>query len=99
MPEHLGRTLSGMADAGIDALILGRSSNTKFVSGAEQLSLNGTRPFAPGCVVVRATGKVHLMSTTDSGIPSDIAHDQLFNMSWNPMTIAANVAAIAGLAD
>lgn len=99
MPEHLGRTLSAMADAGIDALILGRDANARFVSGADRLSLNGTRAFAPGCVVVRATGKVHLMSTTDSGIPGDIAHDQLYAMSWNPMTIAGNVAAIPGLAD
>jgi Xaa-Pro dipeptidase len=50
-------------------------------------------------VVVRATGKVHLMSTTDAGIPDDIAHEQLYDMSWNPMTIAGNVASIPGLAD
>ena len=99
MPEHLGRTLSAMADAGIDALILGRDANARFVSGADRLSLNGTRAFAPGCVVVRATGKVHLMSTTDSGIPGDVAHDQLYDMSWNPLTIAGNVAAVPGLAD
>ena len=99
MPEHLGRTLSAMADAGIDALILGRDGNARFVSGADRLSLTGTRAFAPGCVVVRSTGKVHLMSTTDDGIPADIAHEQLYDMSWNPMTIAGNVAAIPGLAD
>ena len=47
MPEHLGRTLSAMADAGIDALVLGRAGNIRFVSGAERLALAGTRPFAP----------------------------------------------------
>ena len=99
MPEHLGRTLSAMADAGIDALILGREGNARFVSGAERLSLNGTRPFGPGCVVVRATANVHLLSTTDSGIPSEIGHDQLYPLSWNPMTIAGAVAAIPGMAD
>ncbi len=99
MPEHLGRTLSAMADAGIDALILGREGNARFVSGAERLALAGTRPFSPGCVVVRSTGRIHLMSTTDSGIPADIGPEQLYSISWNPMTIAGNVAAIPGLAD
>jgi len=99
MPEHLGRTLSAMADAAIDALVLGRAGNVRFVSGAEQLALAGTRPFAPTCVVVRSTGRVHLMSTTDAGVPADIPHEQLYAMSWNPMTIAGNVAAVPGLAD
>src|SRR5690606_13556729 len=99
MPEHLGRTLSAMADAGIDALVLGRAGNITFVSGAEQLALAGTRPFAPACVVVRATGRVHLMGTTDAGVPPEVPADQLFGMSWNPMTIAGNVAALPGLAD
>lgn len=88
-----------MAEAGIDALILGREANARYVSGADRLSLTGTRPFGPGCVVVRATGKVHLLSTTDSGIPSEISHDQLFTLSWNPMTIAGSVAAIPGMAE
>jgi Xaa-Pro dipeptidase len=88
-----------MAETGIDALILGREGNARFVSGAERLSLNGTRPFAPGCVVVRATEQVHLLSTTDCGIPSEIGHEQLYPLSWNPMTIAGAVAAIPGMAD
>jgi Xaa-Pro aminopeptidase len=99
VPDHLGRTLSAMADAGIDALILGRAGNARYVSNAEVLSLTGTRPFAPGCVVVRSTGKVHLLSITDSGIPPAIAHDQLYPLTWNPMNLAGSVAAIPGLAD
>ena len=99
MPEHLGRTISAMADAGIDALVLGRAGNARYVGGADALSLSGTRPFAPGCVVVRATGKVHLLSITDSGIPPTIAHDQLYPLTWNPMHLAGSVAAIPGLAD
>ena len=99
MPEHLGRTLSAMADAGIDALILGRAGNARYVSNAEVLSLTGTRPFAPSCVVVRSTGKVHLLSITDSGIPATIAHDQLYPLTWNPMNLAGSVAAIPGLDD
>ena len=99
MPEHLGRTLSAMADAGLDALLLGRPGNARYVSNAETLSLNGTRPFAPGCVVVRSTGKVHLLSITDSGIPPSIGHDQLYPLTWNPMNLAGSVAAIPGLVD
>ena len=99
MPEHLGRTLSAMADAGVDALVLGREGNVRYVSGAERLALAGTRPFAPGCVVVRSTGRVHLMSTTDAGIPPEIGPDHIYGISWNPMTIAGHVAAIPGLAD
>jgi Xaa-Pro aminopeptidase len=99
MPEHLGRTLAAMADAGIDALVLGRAGNARYVSNAEVLSLTGTRPFAPGCVVVRSTGKVHLLSITDSGIPPTITQDQLYPLTWNPMNLAGNVAAIPGLAD
>src|SRR5262245_6042588 len=99
MPEHLDRTLTAMADLGIDALLLGRAGNARFVSNAELLSLTGTRPFAPGCVVVRATGKVHLLSITDHGIPPTIGHDQLYPLTWNPMNLAGSVAAIPGLAD
>jgi len=99
MPEHLGRTLTAMAEAGVDALILGREGNARFVSGAERLSLNGTRPFGPGCVVVRATGRVHLLSITDDGIPADIPPDQLFPLSWNPLNIAGSVATIPGMAE
>jgi len=99
MPEHLGRTLSAMGDAGIDALIVSRAGNARFVSNAEVLSLTGTRPFAPGCVVVRATGTVHLLSITDSGIPPAITHEQLYPLTWNPMNLAGSVAAIPGLAD
>jgi hypothetical protein len=99
MPEHLDRTLAAMAGAGLDALILGRAGNARFVTDAEVLSLTGTRPFAPGCVVVRSTGKVHLLSITDSGIPPTIAHDQLYPLTWNPMNLAGSVAAIPGLAE
>lgn len=99
MSEHLERTLSAMADAGIDALIVGREGNARFVSGAERLSLTGTRPFGPGCVVVGATAAVHLLSITDSGIPPEIRPDRLYPISWNPMNIAGSVAAIPGMAE
>ena len=67
MSEHLTRTLAAMTDVDVDVLLLGRSPNVRYVSGANQLALAGTRPFAPACVVVRGTGAVHLMTTTDEG--------------------------------
>ena len=95
--EHLTRTLAAMRAAGVDVLVLGRSANVRFVSGAEQLAVAGTRPFAPACVVVGATGAVHLMSTTDVGIPATVPPGHLYPMSWNPMTIMGALAAIPGL--
>jgi Xaa-Pro aminopeptidase len=86
-----------MADADIDVLVLGREANARYVSGADRLWLAGTRPFAPGCVLPAATGEVHLLSITDDGLPSDIGVDHLFPISWNPMNIFGNLAAIPGV--
>ena len=97
MSEHLTRTLAAMTGADVDVLLLGRSPNVRYVSGANQLALAGTRPFAPACVVVRGTGAVHLMTTTDEGVPRDIPHDHFYSTSWNPMTIVGRVAAIPGV--
>jgi Xaa-Pro aminopeptidase len=96
--EGLVRTLDEMARRDVDVLLLGRESNARFVSGATRLWLAGTRPFAPGCVVVRETGAVHLMSVTDFGVPPEIPNDRLYAMSWNPATIIGVVAGIRGVA-
>ena len=45
----------------------------------------GTRPFGPGCVVVRATREIYLLSTWDEGVPEEIPHDHLYGITWNPM--------------
>jgi Xaa-Pro aminopeptidase len=95
--EGLERTLDEMARQGIDVLVLGREGNARFVSDATRLWLAGTRPFAPGCVVVRETGAVHLMSVTDAGVPAEIPPARLYPMSWNPLNIVETVAAIAGV--
>jgi Xaa-Pro dipeptidase len=89
--DHLERTRAAMADADVDVLVLGREANARFVSGANRLWLAGTRPFAPGCVVVGETGAVHLLSVTDDGVPSDVPTDRLYPISWNPMTLVAAV--------
>jgi len=91
------RVVEAMTDAGVDVLVLGREANARYVSGADRLWLAGTRPFAPGCVLSATTGEVHLLSITDDGCPPDIGADHLFPISWNPMTILGNLAAIPGV--
>ncbi|MGA9490474.1 MAG: M24 family metallopeptidase [Mycobacterium sp.] len=81
------RALAQMEADDIDILVLGRQANVRYVSGAPQLWIGGTRPFGPVCVVVRATGEIYLMSTDDEGIPEEIGHDRLYGLAWNPMTL------------
>jgi Xaa-Pro aminopeptidase len=95
--EGLARTLDEMARRDVDVLVLGREGNARFVSDAARLWLAGTRPFAPGCVVVRETGAVHLMSVTDAGVPADIPRAQLYPMSWNPANVMGALAEIPGV--
>jgi Xaa-Pro aminopeptidase len=95
--EGLARALDEMARLDVDVLVLGREGNARFVSDATRLWLAGTRPFAPGCVVVRETGAVHLLSVTDFGVPPEIPPDRLYPMSWNPANIMGAVGAIPGV--
>src|SRR5256886_6274090 len=88
-----------MARRDVDVLVLGREGNARFVSSATRLWLAGTRPFAPGCVVVRETGAVHLMSVTDFGVPAEIPPARLYPMSWNPVNIMGAVAGIPSVSD
>src|SRR5258708_6809243 len=71
----------------LDILVLGRQANIRYITGAPQLWIAGTRPFGPMCVVVRDTGEIYLKSTADEGIPEEIAHDRLYGLAWNPMTL------------
>ncbi len=94
MTEHRERLRAAMAKAELDVLLLGREANARYVSGANRLWLAGTRPFAPSCVFVRATGRVHLLSVTDDGVPTDVPPANLYPISWNPMNLV-NAAARA----
>jgi Xaa-Pro aminopeptidase len=69
------------------------------VSGAPRLWTAGTRPYGPGCVLVRTTGAVHLVSTWDEGIPEEIPHENLFGITWNPSKLLTWLASIEGVAD
>ncbi len=87
------RALEQMAAHDLDVLVLGRQANVRYVTGAPQLWVAGTRPFGPACVLVRETGAVHLLSTWDEGIPEDIPHENLYGISWNPMNTMSALAA------
>jgi len=71
----------------LDILVLGRQANVRYVTGAPQLWIAGTRPFGPVCVVVRASGEIYLNTTDDEGVPEEIGHDHLYGLTWNPLTL------------
>ena len=93
------RAIAQMDANGIDILVLGRQANVRYVTGAPQLWVAGTRPFGPICEVVRSTGEIHLNSTWDEGIPDEIPHDHLYGLAWNPMTLVDVLRALPGAAD
>ena len=97
--ERLARCLAAMAAHDLDALVLGREANVRYVSDARRLWLAGSRPFGPGCIVVRATGAIHLLSTSSDGIPARIPPAQLHALTWNPERIVAWLASVPGLRD
>jgi Xaa-Pro aminopeptidase len=90
--------LAAMGAAAIDVLVLGRPANVRYASGARQLWRSGANPFAPMCVVVRETQKVHLLSSWDDGIPPEIGHEDLYGLFWDPTHLIAALNAIPGLA-
>ncbi|MBV9950983.1 MAG: aminopeptidase P family protein [Acidimicrobiia bacterium] len=92
------RVLAEMEAADIDLLVVGREANARYVSGAPRLWTAGSRAFGPGCVLVRATGAVHLLSTWDEGIPDDIPHENLYPISFNAMNFVTVLQGIEGAA-
>src|SRR6201994_4350279 len=92
------RALEQMVAHDLDVLVLGRQANVRYVAGAPQLWVAGTRPFGPTCVLVRETGAVHLLSTWDEGVPDDIPHENLYGISWNPMNTISALQRIDGAA-
>ncbi|MCV7299244.1 aminopeptidase P family protein [Mycobacterium barrassiae] len=93
------RALAQMEANDLDVLVLGRQANVRYLTGAPQLWVAGTRPFAPICVVVRETGEIHLNSSWDEGMPEEIGHDHLYGLAWNPMTIIEVLKNIKGAAE
>jgi Xaa-Pro dipeptidase len=93
------RALAQMEKHDLDVLVLGRQANVRYVSGAPQLWVAGTRPFGPTCVFIRETGAIHLLSTWDEGVPDDIPHENLYGIAWNPMNTISVLKGIDGAAD
>ncbi len=87
-----------MEAADIDVLVVGREGNARYVSGAPRLWTAGSRAFGPGCVLVRASGSVHLLSTWDEGIPDDIPHENLYGISFNAGNFLKVLQGIEGAA-
>ena len=83
--QRRARVLAATEDHDLDVLLLGREPNAEYVAGVRRLHLGGTRPWAPGCVVVRSGARVHVMSVWDDGIPAEISHEQLYGITWNPL--------------
>lgn len=92
------RALAQMAAHDLDILVLGRQANVRYVAGAPQLWVAGTRPFGPTCVVVAETGAIHLLSTWDEGVPEDIPHENLYGIAWNPMNTISVLQGMDGAA-
>src|SRR5690606_23693712 len=81
------RLLAEMDRLGLDVCFFGREANVRYACGARRLWTAGTRPFGPGCIVVRSTGAVHLMAFSASyeGMPEEVGPDDFFSITWNPM--------------
>lgn len=95
--DRRARLLTAMADHDLDVLVLSRAADVAFATGARQLWTAGARPFGPACIVVRETGRAHLLSVWDEGVPAEIATDELYGISWNPANLIASLTAIPGL--
>lgn len=92
------RVLAAMEADDIDLLVVGREGNARYVSGTPRLWTAGSRAFGPGCVLVRQTGAVHLLSTWEEGVPEEIPHEHLYGISFNSSTILAALQRIEGAA-
>jgi Xaa-Pro aminopeptidase len=86
-----------MESADLDALILGRPGDIVFAAGARSLFLTGSRPYSPGCVILRDGDRVHLLADYDEGVPAEIPRDQIFGRHWSPANNARSVSGIRGL--
>ena len=76
--ERRAKVLSGMESHDLDALMLGGARRRAGCVGGCSPGGSGVLPFAPVAVVVRDTGRVHLLSTWDEGVPPEIGRDDLY---------------------
>jgi Xaa-Pro aminopeptidase len=88
-----------MEEHDLDVLVLGRPANIRYVTGVPLLWNAGTRPFGPGCVLVRSTGDIYLLSTWDEGVPEEIPHERLYGITWDPMNLVSVLRRIRDAAE
>lgn len=99
LQDRRDRVLAAMAAADLDVLVLGRQDDANFASGMHRLWTAGTRPFGAGCIVVASTGRTHVLSSWDAGLPPTMSADDLFPSTWNPRVMAGHMASVPGLAE
>jgi Xaa-Pro aminopeptidase len=92
------RVLAEMERDGVDILVVGREGNARYVSGAPRLWTAGSRAFGPGCVLVRSSCAVHLLSTWDEGVPEEIPHEHLYGISFNSTNFLKVLQGVEGAA-
>ena len=95
--DRRDRCLAEMERHQLDALIIGRDGNGRYISGARRLWMGGGHGFGPSCVLLR-NGEIHLLSTWDDGIPPEIPVDHLYALSFNPMVYGEKLKQIASVA-
>lgn len=94
------RVLAAMKRDGVDALVLGRTGNGKYVAGHRGLWRAVLGSFAPMVVLIRSTGAIHLAASTwDDGIPAEIPHENLTGLTWNPRDAVAGLVRAEGLSE
>ena len=97
--SRLAACIDLMTRDDLDVLVLGREANARTVTEVSRLWLAGTRPFSPGCVVVRRTAAVHVLANTDAVVESDFPVERLYGITWNPEKLLAALGAIDGVRD
>jgi Xaa-Pro dipeptidase len=97
--ERREKCLAEMERNQLDALIIGRSGNGRYLSGARRLWMGGAHPFVPSCVLVRESGEIFLLSTWDEGIPPEIPFEHLYALSFNPAAYGERLKQIKGIAN
>ncbi len=94
------RVLEAMDEADVDALVLGRYPNIKYVVGHRSLWRAVLTPWAPVCVLVRRTGQVSLQASTwEDGIPPEVPTENLTGLTWNPRHVVEALQRVEGLAE
>jgi len=91
------RLFAAMEAESLDVLVLGRTPSVRYACGARLLWRPGAFAFAPLCIVVRSTKRIHLLSTWDDGIPEEIGRENLYGLFWNPVHLIAALQSIPGL--